>query len=482
VDPNQVLCLEKTSLVLPVEGAPVVFSTDYAHDVVLHVSDKAGHGIDLPAQPNAAMGGFAIDAHTLVASNLDNQLSGMLLGKWGFDSLSGPTFHLQNAHRAQWTVAPNEQVALIVGRDDSIHLHSDAAACVENITAKNEEGKTLKPTWTALGSGEVELKLALKDEQPGKLAIAIKQFGIAPDEITVKTYSESASLEKLAIHAGDSQALLTGTRLDEVASLELSSLHFAPAVLARADGKDLLHMAVDSSKEVSALKAGEDATALVTLKDGRTLNLQTTVAAPRPKVSVINKTIQPGPSAAVIHLGTDDELPQDGKLTFFLKSEAPEAFSRTEKIEVATADSSYSAALTLTDGTLVPQDAHTVMAVLDPKTLGASAFGPLRFRPVVDGTEGDWQPLVTVVRLPMLKEVHCPGNPDQQCTLSGTNLFLIDSVASDPQFERSVPVPTGFAEQTITVPRPNGTLLYIKLRDDAAAVNRAVLPVLPDQP
>jgi hypothetical protein len=459
-----------------------VFSTDYAHDVVLHVSDKAGHGIDLPAQPNAAMGGFAIDAHTLVASNLDNQLSGMLLGKWGFDSLSGPTFHLQNAHRAQWTVAPNEQVALIVGRDDSIHLHSDAAACVENITAKNEEGKTLKPTWTALGSGEVELKLALKDEQPGKLAIAIKQFGIAPDEITVKTYSESASLEKLAIHAGDSQALLTGTRLDEVASLELSSLHFAPAVLARADGKDLLHMAVDSSKEVSALKAGEDATALVTLKDGRTLNLQTTVAAPRPKVSVINKTIQPGPSAAVIHLGTDDELPQDGKLTFFLKSEAPEAFSRTEKIEVATADSSYSAALTLTDGTLVPQDAHTVMAVLDPKTLGASAFGPLRFRPVVDGTEGDWQPLVTVVRLPMLKEVHCPGNPDQQCTLSGTNLFLIDSVASDPQFERSVPVPTGFAEQTITVPRPNGTLLYIKLRDDAAAVNRAVLPVLPDQP
>jgi len=197
---------------------------------------------------------------------------------------------------------------------------------------------------------------------------------------------------------------------------------------------------------------------------------------------VINKTIQPGPSAAVIHLGSDDELSQDGKLTFFLKSDAPEAFSRTEKIEVATADSSYSAALTLADGTLVPQDAHTVMAVLDPKTLGASAFGPLRFRPIVDGTEGDWQPLVTVVRLPMLKEVHCPGDPDKQCTLNGTNLFLIDSVASDPQFERSVPVPTGFAEQTITVPRPNGTLLYIKLRDDPAAVNRAVLPVLPDQP
>ena len=482
VDPNQVLCLQKTSLVLPVDGAPVVFSTEYAHDMVLRVTNKSGHGIDLPTEADAARGGFSIDARTLVASNMDSQSSGMLRGKWGFDSFDGPTFHLQNAHRAQWTVAPNEQAALIVGRDDSIHLHSDAAACVEEVSAKDEKGKTLKPKWTALGAGEVELKLALKDEIPGKLQIAVKQFGIAPDEITVRTYAETASLEKLAIHAGDSQAMLTGTRLDEVASLELSAVHFAPALLSRADGKDLLRLSAESDKDTSSLHAGEESAAVVTLKDGRTLNLQTTVAAARPKVTLISKTIQPGPSSAVLHLGSEDELPQDGKLTFFLKSEAPESFSRDEKIEVATADSSYSVALTFVDGTLVAQDAHTVMAVLDPtKALGGSAFGPVRFRSVVDSTEGEWQPLATLVRLPMLKDVHCPGNPDKQCTLSGTNLFLIDSVASDPQFAHSVPVPTGFAEQTITVPRPNGTLLYIKLRDDSAAVNRAVLPVLPDQ-
>jgi hypothetical protein len=234
---------------------------------------------------------------------------------------------------------------------------------------------------------------------------------------------------------------------------------------------------------MSALKAGEQANALVTLKDGRTLNLQTTVAAARPKVTLINKTMQMGPSAAVLHLGSDDELPADGKLTFFLKSDMPDSFTRDEKIEVATADSSYTAALTLADGTLVSQDAHTVMAILDPvKSLGAAAFGALRFRPVLAGAEGDWQPLATLVRLPNLKEVRCPGTPDKQCTLSGTNLFLVDSVSSDPQFEHSVPVPTGFAEQTITVPRPNGTLLYIKLRDDPRTVNRAVLPVLPEQP
>jgi hypothetical protein len=30
------------------------------------------------------------------------------------------------------------------------------------------------------------------------------------------------------------------------------------------------------------------------------------------------------------------------------------------------------------------------------------------------------------------------------------------------------------------VPRPNGTLLYIKLRDDLSVVNPVALPVLPE--
>jgi hypothetical protein len=482
VDPNQVFCLQKPTLVLAVNGAPVVFSTEYAHDAVLQVTDKRGHELRLPARPDAASGGFAIDAHALATSSLDSQVTGTLRGKWGFDSFEGPAFHLQSAHRAQWSVVPAEQASLIVGRDDTIHFHSDAAACVESIVATDASGKQLKPVWTSLGAGEVEVRVALKDESPGKLQFAVKQFGAATaDELTLNAYSESASLDKLIIHAGDPQAVLTGTRLDEVAAAEVGGMHFGPVSLSRADGKDVLRLTAEAAKSTSTLNAGDAAAALVTLKDGRTLNLQTNVGAPRPKVVLLNKTVQAGSSAAMVHLGSEDELPQDGKLSFFVKSETPDAFARTEKIEVATADSSYSAALSFAEGTLVAQDAHTVMAVLDPvKSLGASAFGPLRFRPVLDGNEGDWQPLATLVRVPSLKEVHCPGNPDKACTLTGSNLFLIDSVASDPQFERAVPVPMGFAESTLSVPRPNGTLLYIKLRDDPAAVSRAVLPVLPE--
>jgi hypothetical protein len=184
----------------------------------------------------------------------------------------------------------------------------------------------------------------------------------------------------------------------------------------------------------------------------------------------------------ILRLANHDDLPQDARLSFFLKSEIPSAFPRDEKIEVATQDESSHVQLTLADGGLMLQDSQTVMAVLDPlKSLGSSVFGPLRFRPVDSkGVAGDWQPLASVVRVPNLKEVTCPDSPDKQCTLVGANLFLIDSIASDSEFKHSAPVPVGFSQGTIAVPRPNGTLLYIKLRDDPVAVNPVALPVLPE--
>jgi hypothetical protein len=123
-----------------------------------------------------------------------------------------------------------------------------------------------------------------------------------------------------------------------------------------------------------------------------------------------------------------------------------------------------------------------VVVTLEPlKSFGPSAFGPLRFRPVsADGTKGDWVPLANLVRLPTLTEIRCPESSDQQCRLIGSNLFLIDSVASDAQFTHVSPVPDGFMESTMNVPRPQETGLYIKLRDDPGTVNTVVLPVLPD--
>ncbi len=123
-----------------------------------------------------------------------------------------------------------------------------------------------------------------------------------------------------------------------------------------------------------------------------------------------------------------------------------------------------------------------MLAILDPaKAFGPSAFGPLQFRPVgKGGVNGDWQPLANLVRLPRLDRVSCPPDPVKPCTLDGDNLFLVDSVANNSAFSDPRPAPEGFAGGTMTVPRPNGTTLYLKLRDDPTSINRASLPVLPE--
>ena len=46
----------------------------------------------------------------------------------------------------------------------------------------------------------------------------VKQYGAGKaDEVALRSYSEAASLDRFSINAGDTQATLIGTRLDEVA-------------------------------------------------------------------------------------------------------------------------------------------------------------------------------------------------------------------------------------------------------------------------
>lgn len=484
VNAGQVFCLQKSPLVLPAQGAPLVFSTGIAHDFVLHLQAKSGGVADLPAKPDAVQGGFVIDTRGLPSTIADPELTGTLRGSWGFDSYEGPVFHLQSAHAATWKVLPADQNALIVGRKDTLHFQSKDVVCVDHVTVQDQQQKDLKTTWKAAKPDQMEVEIPLQDATAGPLKMTVKQFGMStPDEVTLQTYAEAAELEHFKLNAGDRQGVLIGKRLDEVNGFELKGARFVPIKLARADKQDELQLAVAGATSSVTFQSDEKLTARVDLKDGRVLSLQTTIDKPRPSVKLISKNVQPGTAHSPVHLLGQDELPQDAKLSFFVKADVPETFSRTEKIEVAGADDAFHVLLSEGDGNLILQDSQTALAVLDPvKNFGPSAFGPLRFRPVDDdGADGDWQTLATLVRIPTLKEIRCPDAPDKQCTLSGSNLFLIDSVASDPQFTKSVSVPLGFANSTLSVPRPNGTLLYIKLRDDPTTVDSLILPVLPDE-
>lgn len=483
VDLTQVFCADKPELVLPVEGAPLVYATELGHNFVLHVETKSGPGIDLPVKADPARGGFVVESKVMQNLANDGEVAGVLRGVWGFRPFDGPRFRLRSSRPGQWIVASKDASALIVGRQDTLHLQGVDACCVSDLALHDEHGKHVTVTWKMAKPDELEVQVGLKDESAGLLTMAVKKFGMhEADEIRLHSYAEAARLDSFVLHAGDSNAVLKGTRLDQVGELRDGTIDFKPQTLRRENQQDELSVVSTPHPGDAPLKPGQSIALQVTLKDGRVLNLTSTVAPPRPQVSVLSKSVQYDQTAALstVTLGDPDELPQEARLNFFLKTEAPETFPPTEKVEIATADESFSVLLSFKDGSLTLQDAKTVYAVLDPmKLLGPSAFGPLKLRPVAaDGVEGDWQPLINLVRIPALKSVRCTPAPDRQCTLSGDKLFLIDEVSADPDFTNAVTVPDGFAEASLTIPVLKGKTLYLKLRDDPATIDTAVVPTI----
>lgn len=485
VHPDELLCLERPKLVLSVEGAPLVFSTHYAHDLVLHVQDSAGHSVDLPATADAEHGGFIVDARTLQGSSVTGTVTGQLRGEWGFDPWNGPDFAFTNSRPQEWSFAAGETSAVTAADKISLHLQADSVVCVQEVTVATPQGKVEKASITRTPPRLLEVNLPVTKSSQGMYTLTVAEYGqTKPEKVPVHVYPPSAVVTGLILHAGDNQAVMTGTHLQEVTSVEISGTVFHAGSMKHTGTEDTLQLKTSTNLAGSNVFV-EDATVLahVHLKDERVLDVPVTIAPSRPQVALLSKSIavNPGGSSAFIHLGNESDLPQYGHLNFFLKSVAPQQFPRDETIEVGAADGGFVTSLTLANNSMTLQDAQTVFATLDPaKAFGSSAFGPLRFRPVTAaGVPGDWQPLANLVRLPELKHVDCPSNPAELCTLTGENLFLIDSIAASPQFAHPTSVPLGFAGNTMKVPRPNGTTLYLKLRDDPSTVDLVSLPVLP---
>ena len=487
VDVKEEFCVAKDKLVLPVEGAPLAFATNYAHDMVLRVKDKNGKDVDIPAKADPTQGGFVVDTKSANISSLNSSITGTLRGMWGFVPYQGPSFHLQNAQTTKWELAATDTHALVVGREDTLHFTSGNATCVESITAKTGSGKEIKTTWKAEQPDQLEVKVPLQDENPGALTVLIKQSGAKePEQIALHSLSEAGKYVSFTVNAGDAQGVLAGNRLDEVAGLELKGIQFQPGKLTNTTSGDDLTMTAGKPDAASQLHSGDRATAHVQLKDGRVLDVPASVANARPKVQLLSKSVQPSDPTKDTHITLTDtnEIPLNSKVVFSVKAVTPETFTADQKIEVATADGASRTTLSMADGSLTLQDAKTALATVDlAKSFGTSAFGPLQFRPVgPKETAGDWQPLANLVRLPVLDGLQCGRSSAQPCMLTGANLFLIDSVSADPSFAQGIQVPDGFAGNSLQVPHPVGGSLYVKLRDDPAAVNTIVLPPkLPQQ-
>src|SRR3984957_8098173 len=154
-DPKEISCLLKPGVVLPVEGAPLVFSTAYAHELVLHL-DGPGPGADIPLTADAFQGGLilahvparrplpleavpsddpvAAAPHPVPSSTQStpsvspptNALNGIVKGYWGFDPFTGPVLNLQDTPGKDWKLTDGNTI--IAGEDNHLAISSTGTA------------------------------------------------------------------------------------------------------------------------------------------------------------------------------------------------------------------------------------------------------------------------------------------------------------------------------------------------------------------
>jgi hypothetical protein len=478
LNPSEILCAQKPELTFAADGAPMIFGTAIAHDLKLRIDGPSNFSIEIPATADPARGGVVPtdDLPKLPAG----ELTAVAVGKWGFDDFEGPRYKMISAAPGKWTVASDDQSALIVGRDDTLHIQGDSSLCVSKIELAG--AAPLPLTWKSPKAETLQVDVPMKNATPGPISIEIHQYGVAkPDKLSLNAYAEAASLDSISINAGDQTATLKGTRLDEVAKATFGNINWSPDKLSRVQDFDQLTLKTDAS--TAELDAGSRLNARVSLRDGRELKVPVHVDLPRPLVSLLSKGSQDADTAtpSPVHMGSPDDLPLNGKLVFFLKSEVPQKFPRTQKVEVAADDGSFATTLSLADGSLMLEDARTAIGTVEPQArFGSSAFGPISARAVsADGVPGGWMHLGTIVRVPAFKDLRCPHSAAKPCTLSGSNLFLVDSIAANQEFDNATEVPTGFTGAQLTVPHPVNGTLYLKLRDDPEIVQTLTLPVTP---
>ncbi|WP_343527173.1 hypothetical protein [Sphingomonas sp.] len=458
---DQPLCGARPGLALPVEGAPLIYSTAFARNMAVALTLANGKRFDLAVRARADRGGYVF-VDPLPQGELTGKVTARLHGQWGFESFEGPSFTLQFPDGGDWRASDAGQ-SPVVGRDNAIDLTGSAAACVTGVTMRNGGGAAQPVAFTLRGPDGITVTLPMKGARAGDVTLDIQQMGSStPRSVTLRVFSPASRIDAVTLAKGDRFVTLTGQRLDEIAGVEIGDVRLAPSGLTREGDTDRLIATAADGRVVDGNSAR------IRLNDGRTQSVTITAAPPRPAAAIASRSLTPKDGQHGLALATRDEtvLPDNARLTFSIRAAEGMRLTPGDAIEVATADGS--ASVTLEGGRDVRLSSPDVaVATLDPARLGPAAAGALRFRLIRDGIKGDWVPLATLVRLPQVDAVRCDGDA---CRLEGRDLFLIDRVAATPDMSGAVNVPEGYTAARLTVPKPQNGMLALTLRDAPGVV------------
>lgn len=457
------LCLARPDLALPLEDAALLFATGYARDLVLRVTAPDGRVSTLPLTPDAERGGLVLAGGASAAAG--PVAEAVVQGRWGFDAFSGPRVPAQLDGAGAWKAQPDATV--VVGRDHPLTLRGGASACVAGLTLRDAGGLSRSLTFKATAPDALEAVLPLAKTRPGPMTLTVVRYGaVAPDEIALTGRAEPSRLDRFTLHAGDRAGVLEGARLDQVAGLTLGGMRFVPGGLTRTGEGDRLVLGAETP-----LPAGADAKATVQLRDGRSIGVDATIAAARPVAQLLDRRVAYAAPAGALAIELPDGLvPVGAGLTFSTRI-AGGLPGDKDGIEVAAGDAARR--LTVASGEVQRVGGDVAVATIVPQTaFGPAATGDLRFRPWRGDAAGDWQPLATLVRLPVVTGIACR----ETCTLTGRDLFVIAAIGTSPDMAGATMLPPGFVGGAIDVPRAGDGSLYLRLHDAPGKVVRVTVP------
>ena len=485
--PLPALCMMKPSTTLSLLGAPLVFSTAFAHDLTLDI-DHGGAQSRISLTPDPIAGGLVATGIMLQSQpggprpgmktkvNPYITVGGMLHGFWGFDTLDGLRLTVQPVPGRNWKLTGTD--AAIAGLDVHITMEGEGTACIKEITLENKTDKpetvVFKNTEAPSFPSAINLQIPLAHHQPGAYSLVIQQYGSPrKDTLPLTVYSGAVHFDHLVKHPDDNMVALFGKGLNSVFSITLGNQVFTTGGL---QGKDSGRLELYASGPATETEARE---AAVKLNDGRVMTVRAVAADDGSELQLVSMDSVPNrlKDEIEVQLDAKKDIALHGTLNFVVQSVG--VFPRTQTVEVATADGSVSTMLSLNTDRLILEDDHTAVASLDlGKAFGESAFGTLRMRAVPgDGTFGGWITLGTLVRTPHIVAVRCSEIEVPTCVISGRQLFLALGFDTNEDLSKEVIVPEGFDEPTFSMPiGARIETLYIRLRDDPHAVATFRIP------
>ena len=470
--------------VLPVEGAPLVYATRYAHEMMVRVAPDGSAPFDIPVHADARRGGFVLDRE-LPDQPLGAIIDAQLGGTWGFTRFEGPRFQLSNPRINRWSAAP--KASLVVGRGNTVTLTGDGAGCVEAVTMRRGYDPAQALSWKPDGPQTIVVDVPLDKAAPAPVTLTIAGAARAkPVIVTLPALQEVGRIDGITYAAGDDTAVLAGTRLDQVREVRIGATVWRPGPLTRAASADRLVLNPRDPATTAALAAGDRVAVDVTFSGDRHKAAVLTIAAPRPVPTLLRRSVEPQPVTGTlpIALQRDDVFAQDSRITFAFRLGSDTPLTATDSVEIATANGDASARIAMGKGFEL-QDATTGIVSFVPRdVLNESAHGPLRFRVIRDDGASRWTSLGAVVRLPQVQAITCTSAADaRRCTVSGRRLFLIHAIGSNAALDAAQAIPDGFTAAAVEItlpPAATGDSLYLRLRDVADAVGVVARPVQGD--